>query len=572
MKIESLKISGYKNLKNRRRVSFNLKKCGDYTALIGLNGSGKSNILEAISLIFSSLYHNRKINFYYEIIYKLDDNYVKVDSGGMMVKNNYHNAYNVIPKLAYEEYLPDNVITSYSGEELRMWEEIYFESYQEFFNNLKKQSFSIPKLLYINKYSWEFALIALLCSDNKSIKNFINNILGIQDDVYVEFDIDDSNYDNYPNNEALSFIKRLNGFRLEQKSGKISIETIKSMDIGQKNNDDFTRKVFYYLFVTGMPVKSKKINADKIIRETKIHFNKIDIKKLSEGEKKMILIYAITHLLSDNKTLVLLDEPDAHLHIERKKEIIDIINSQNCFTIFTTHSPKILNSIDDKNIKLVKNLQDNQVKILKLDKVEVLSRITNGEFTITDATLAMSTSKDILLVEGKDDCNYIKKAIEKLAPDYDGYSFHIINCGGADNVPTFLEQSLFSLLNSNQLCICTFDHDKQGIINYNKILDIANCNNKNNIKAMYHPKVDKTEHKKGIDFYIEDYFPVESYKTKIIEVINNKDSFKKLQEYRKPKSIIEDNYKKFEKSYFENFKVFLDKTLEIKDEFHKSKT
>ena len=407
MKLQELNIQGYKNLKDAAKVSFDFTNCTNYTALIGLNGSGKSNILEAVSLIFSSLYHNTATDFSYAISYTFEDSLVTVNNGVMSVQQNGSEEVTAVAKSAHNKYLPTNVIASYSGEELRMWENIYIESYSDFFKDIKKQTSFVPKLLYINKFSWEFALIALLSSDAPIIKSFIKDILKIGENVEVQFTIEEKNYGLYEDNEALSLIKRLVSLQKESANNYIPIQTISTLELGQQNNKDLTQKLFYYLFITGMPVKGEKIKADKIIRKTDIKFNNIDVKKLSEGEKKLILIYTITHLLADNKTLILLDEPDAHIHIERKKDIIDIIDKEDCFTLFTTHSPKILNCIDENNIKLIKNTKETGVEVLKLDRINALSEITNGEFSIIDATLALSTSKDILLVEGTNDYNYI---------------------------------------------------------------------------------------------------------------------------------------------------------------------
>ena len=568
MKLQELNIQGYKNLKDAAKVSFDFTNCTNYTALIGLNGSGKSNILEAVSLIFSSLYHNTATDFSYAISYTFEDSLVTVNNGVMSVQQNGSEEVTAVAKSAHNKYLPTNVIASYSGEELRMWENIYIESYSDFFKDIKKQTSFVPKLLYINKFSWEFALIALLSSDAPIIKSFIKDILKIGENVEVQFTIEEKNYGLYEDNEALSLIKRLVSLQKESANNYIPIQTISTLELGQQNNKDLTQKLFYYLFITGMPVKGEKIKADKIIRKTDIKFNNIDVKKLSEGEKKLILIYTITHLLADNKTLILLDEPDAHIHIERKKDIIDIIDKEDCFTLFTTHSPKILNCIDENNIKLIKNTKETGVEVLKLDRINALSEITNGEFSIIDATLALSTSKDILLVEGTNDYNYIMQAIEKLSPDYDAYDFHIINCGGADNVPAVVEQSLLSILKDSQLCLCTFDYDGQGSRNYDKIVEIATREGKTNLKAMYHTKLDGTPHINNEDFYMEDYFPVDAYKTDIINTINGKTSFKQLEEYQKPKSIIQKKYETFDSSKYENFRVILDETLKIKREFH----
>ena len=85
---------------------------------------------------------------------------------------------------------------------------------------------------------------------------------------------------------------------------------------------------------------------------------------------------------------------------------------------------------------------------------------------------------------------------------------------------------------------------------------------------MYHTKLDGTPHINNEDFYMEDYFPVDAYKTDIINTINGKTSFKQLEEYQKPKSIIQKKYETFDSSKYENFRVILDETLKIKREFH----
>lgn len=51
MKIKTLKIDGYKNLADTVLIHDS-----DLITIIGNNGSGKSNLLEAISIIFRNLY------------------------------------------------------------------------------------------------------------------------------------------------------------------------------------------------------------------------------------------------------------------------------------------------------------------------------------------------------------------------------------------------------------------------------------------------------------------------------------------------------------------------------------
>lgn len=73
MKIKTLNIKNYKNL------DAELRHDSDLIAFIGNNGSGKSNLLEAISLIFRSLYVSTyKVNFDYSIKYSFEEKLVEI--------------------------------------------------------------------------------------------------------------------------------------------------------------------------------------------------------------------------------------------------------------------------------------------------------------------------------------------------------------------------------------------------------------------------------------------------------------------------------------------------------------
>ena len=66
MQITSLHINNYKLLKD---FTINFKK--DVSILIGINGSGKSSILEVIAQIFSDCYLDEKSKFGFSIEYEI---------------------------------------------------------------------------------------------------------------------------------------------------------------------------------------------------------------------------------------------------------------------------------------------------------------------------------------------------------------------------------------------------------------------------------------------------------------------------------------------------------------------
>ena len=84
MKIDYLKInSRFKNLDNIR-VDFDQKHL--MTVIVGWNGAGKSNVVEAIMAIFRNLDLGEAPLFAYEIQYQLSDKAAPTSTSGMWVK------------------------------------------------------------------------------------------------------------------------------------------------------------------------------------------------------------------------------------------------------------------------------------------------------------------------------------------------------------------------------------------------------------------------------------------------------------------------------------------------------
>lgn len=177
MKLLSVYIDNYKNLSGL----YDFTGQDGYIALIGENGSGKSNLLEAISLIFGKLYNISNIDDIgkFRICYSIDETeftYGNIDKNSNDIK------------IDSNPQLPSSVISCYSGEGMRLWSSVYKSYYTEFFNRAIQGSSYIPKMLYINKYSWKIALISLLYSENREVKDFLTNKLGINvEDVKIKF-------------------------------------------------------------------------------------------------------------------------------------------------------------------------------------------------------------------------------------------------------------------------------------------------------------------------------------------------------------------------------------------------
>lgn len=208
MKLKSLYIEKYKNLSP---LTIDFESGNGLTMLVGNNGSGKSNVLEAISGIFHDLFKEkdgRKITCNYKLKYTLNEVNCIIEQ-----TNGFLRCY--APKFKRREYFieenaPNNIIGLYSGEEDRLWTSFYESYYKAYIRRIKtNQHQERMRLMLINKYYWNVALLALLLSNNETLKPFIENDLGITSISKIELKFNFKYFDDV--NELLkTFIDRIN--------------------------------------------------------------------------------------------------------------------------------------------------------------------------------------------------------------------------------------------------------------------------------------------------------------------------------------------------------------------------
>lgn len=575
MKLKKLEINGYKNL--GPNTIFNFENCSNYIALIGLNGSGKSNILEAISLIIYSYYFKQPIlgvqegGFDFILEYTHGRNKIKLTNNRMYVNNLRR-----INKI--KDYLPSQIIACYSGEETRLWDDIFSKPYLQYFNKVKLNYLAQKlRFIYINKFSWEIALLALLCHSESEL--FIKNLLGINDlnEVNVKFTFS-ANYTirkskfSIANTSELTvpqFTDRLKNGQDAEAENKLKISQISSIDLGnlqnEINNDLWCRKLFDFLFLATMPIRKK------LITSINIEFNNKNVRKLSEGEKKILLIKCVSSILAQDNSIVLYDEPDVSLHVSRKKEIKSLIEGSNHSTIITTHSPRLIKELAENNIFIINNNSESENKIIPADQIDVLNHISDGEFSIVDYNIIMSSNVPTLLVEGKYDINIIDTALEKL--NITEYSkIKTINkfpIGGASGLRVFYE--LIKSSSNHEKIIALLDNDIAGnneiaeILSTEEIAQLKRTNllEKNNFYFLMLPKLERIN---DSQFEIEDYF-----KPEILQDISKSliDTFRVLKNFTLKKDTVKrkvnEKLEDFTPLEFEDFKVLFDKINEIID-------
>ena len=515
MKLHELEIQSYKNLSGK----YSFKDNSGYIALIGLNGSGKSNLLETISFLFFKIMGIQdNVPFAdYSLIYEIRDHGVDIIEGDSLGNGS----------ITMDD-LPSSVIACYSGEDDRLWESGFKDYYTKFFNAAIGGGEYKPKALYVNKRCWKIAFISLLFSENEKIKRFISDTLKINaESVRIQFITKTST--KVQEHDASNWYQRVDK---KFNNSAIKIEDLKTdedVPLGCNMYPELTNDqvIFYYLYFLYTPNKqvSPGLNADNVIDSINITVNGFEFDNLSEGEKKLILIECITKVLGDENSLVLFDEPDAHVHIGLKKEILNCINDFEGQVLLTTHSPIFVNQMTDKNIYPMVN-----GKVLPQAKRELIQKITNNEINYLDGACIVS-SKYVLVTEGPDDIYHIKAAISAFSSlddkfkELDKISF--IYMGGAKGVDNYFDEILKSLYDTMTKIVFAFDYDEEGREGAKMVQRLIDSGN-NKLQYVYYHKTYPVP-APNIDFYLEDFFGRSAYVDVQLPSINGVPSFAELK-------------------------------------------
>lgn len=178
MKLKKLQIKKYKNLIDFT-VDFESGK--GLSILIGNNGSGKSNVLEAISGIFVNAYSAKAIHkFVYSLTYEIKGKEVKLEQTIYRCQYYVDGKVIAVKELALRGLLPTNAIALYSGEDKRWWHNYYEPFYLKFTRDINAGTTNTlsPKMYYINKYYWDIALLSLVYSTAEDDKQFLKDTIG----------------------------------------------------------------------------------------------------------------------------------------------------------------------------------------------------------------------------------------------------------------------------------------------------------------------------------------------------------------------------------------------------------
>ncbi len=560
-----LKDKEYKNLD----IDLNGNTSG-VMAFIGNNGSGKSNLLESLCIIFYFLYHRKEkeIPFNFSISYTTSGSIIPIKitkskttvicySGDKKISDPYTS-------------LPKQIVAIYSGEENRLWKKWFEPIYFEYINNITSGKTTgigayndMPKMLFINKFYWHISLLCLLLqrSYNKA-DDFCKEILNIKEVHSIKFKFNRSNYSKYPASSIKSFIQLID---------PKDEYTLAELNQIIEKSGYIISEIYKFLYIAFTPDKNKILESITI----KYNDENLEVEDFSEGEKKLLLIKAALEFAGAEDSLFILDEPDAHVHLNNKVQIKKVLEkyADHRQIILTTHSPTLTDSLTDDALFML-----NSGKLVPEKKQKILENVSGDFWNKMQQNSFISSKKPIiLLVEGKHDKEHITNAFEALKDDYLTLDFQCFVLNGETKLQPFLSGLYESDFHTDKLYIGIYDNDNAGNQSYGKgfttVTDnfkkLLESNNKEN-NSYFAIKLPKPE---GItcDCTIETLYELNKFEDAISTATNNAlghlqnksidDIAKGIKE--QAKNVLSENSKTFTKDDFKNFKSLFDLISEI---------
>jgi len=378
MRLKHLYISDYKNLKD---LSIDFDGDSFIDIFVGKNGSGKSNLLEALIEVFRHFYEQSSTcPFEYKVRYSIDDKDIVIEwKQEQFYLNNGERGVKTFSKIP----LPANVLIYYSGHNNAVSSLI--DRYEESFKK-KIRGANIGdarKFIGIGPDCKSLLLsVLLLQPDTCTAKKFICHKLGIKtinNTIKIELKrpkFAEGRLKELDLETIEDFDQRTHYWGADGITGEF-LEKLKSCIKGEFNHSTIYNsakdrysipvniKLFQKVFKDyDMPeqfrlldnLKTLGMLGDINISIALIGGNSATLDYFSDGQLQSVYIYAVTEIFKDKECITLLDEPDSFLHPEWQfdflKQIFEITDTatKTNHVLMSSHSAVTLISHDSQKV------------------------------------------------------------------------------------------------------------------------------------------------------------------------------------------------------------------------------
>jgi predicted ATPase len=430
MRLREVYLDEFKNLR-QFRITFNSDRFT--TVLVGQNGTGKSNLLEALVLIFKHLDLKERAPFTYSLMYELaGDNYTVEARIGQEATVQRNGDTLLKRDLSPGDYLPTNVFGYYSGPSNRF--EAHFDKHQRNFYRelLRGNDDATRRLFYARLIHSQFVLLAFFVEEDDAVATVLSELLGIQDLDSVLFVLREPPWSSKEGDPRFWYARGVVSRFLAELYDVALVPT----RLQQRVSLDFektSRLEHLYLFLKdkrdlrslGRAIGSRtrffsmleSTYVSKLLSEVRIRVRvrgageTITFRELSEGEQQLLTVLGLLRFTRTEHSLFLLDEPDTHLNPNWSIRYLDLLRrvagaNETSQVLMTTHDPLVVSGLERDEVRILERSSDSRITAVTPEDdpkgMGVAGVLTSDLFglrsTLDSGTLALLDEKRRLAV------------------------------------------------------------------------------------------------------------------------------------------------------------------------------
>lgn len=401
MRLHKLWISDFKNLKDFE-IEFDKKSY--ITVVVGWNGTGKSNLVEALVIIFRDLDLGQNTAFAYRIEYECHGNNVKIDYDpkrknrlkkettpvnfaldGSQTKKDLP----YLPAFVFGYYSgPSNRLKDHFAEHQRRYYDAILNAESADASELRKLK-SLRQLFYAENHHSKYVLLAFFLKRDEKIKGFLKKYLRIEDLESVLFVMKKPSWTSKEGDPRFWNARGLVQKVLD-KLFSVSLAPMRLMQNLPGGIKKRSQQELFYLYIKDHSTLTtfaqdyetpsdffaslestdlSEVIHDVIVKvKIRSHDGTLTFRELSEGEQQLLMVLGLMRFTKEQESLILLDEPDTHLnpfwsteYIELIKEIVDDektvgSDAQNDtrHILLSTHDPLVIAGLEKEQIQIFK--------------------------------------------------------------------------------------------------------------------------------------------------------------------------------------------------------------------------
>lgn len=568
---KKITIKNFRSIKNP--IGFEIKKIGDKNCyiLLGINESGKSSILDAISL--KERLHD--VNYSIDCNYDAEENDEPITITYELEVDNFVFFKDKLIELGIDQSIVSEIeikliqeVVQITRDDKKHFFEINLTEKKQFLDYVIKDKKILSKSEENNEKDEKGQITNEL--DSIKLGRYISeNLLDflLQNSPRIKYwktdpkflineRIDLNQFKDDPNKSIplknCFEIAKINDVKKEIE--RISNSDAKRAELEQKLSDSVTRhinKIWKELEIN-IKFSINNLQLTFLVEDKDNTLPKYIASQRSDGFKHFVSILLNLSVEAKNvkNTIILLDEPEAHLHPSGQKylrdELLEIAKEN--FVIFATHS---IYMVDKKNLNRhfsikKKNGETTAIAVEKDDpyKEEVL-------YEALGTSILEHLESNVLIFEGKTDRDVFELYARKFKSLVNPPKISLISADSCQNIIKYTKFFNTKLIKGYVL----FDSDDAGITEKKKVLKEFAYNNKNTfeINDIYNTKKKST---------LEDLFNKKiletSIKLKFNMVIDLNISFPFEQQIRQK---FQENKKRFKDQEKEELKKELFKNI-----------